>query len=78
MNAQFVSFWLGDYPQFVPAYAAELVAITGTMSATESWNDVFAALGIVTDTMPITAAEVARTVRATARMRAVKYEVARS
>ena len=52
MNAQFVNFWAGDYPQFVPSFADELAAIT--------------------------AAEVARTVRATARMRAVKYEVARS
>lgn len=123
MNAQFVSFWAGDYPQFGPSFADELAAITGSMSVTETGqdtfaayggsistitgtmaitesghdtatiigqllvsglmdvsegDDVFAALGIVTDTMPITAAEVARTVRATARMRAVKYEVARS
>ena len=78
MNAQFVSFWAGDYPQFGQSFADELAAITGSMSVTESWNDVFAAIGVVTDTATITAAEVARTVRATARMRAVKYEVARS
>jgi hypothetical protein len=122
MNAQFVSFWSGDYPQFAPAYADELAAITGSMSVAETGDDtfsasgqvliqgtlsatetdqdaatiigqilvsglmdvsevgddVFAAIGVVTDTAPITAAEVARTVRATARMRTVKYEVARA
>ena len=124
MNAQFISFWSGDYPQFAPAYADELAAITGSMSVTETGDDtfsafgtvmvqgalavtetgidtfsayggaialitgtmavtevgddVFSAAGVVTDTAPITAAEVARTVRATARMRTVRYEVARS
>ena len=100
MNAQFISFWSGSYPQFAPAYADELAAITGsmsvtetgsdtfaasgtvliqgTMSVTEVGDDVFAATGVVTDTAPITAAEVARIVSATARMRTVKYEVARS
>lgn len=146
MNAQFVSFWSGDYPQFAPAYADELAAITGSMSVTETGDDtfsafgtvliqgtlsttesgadtfaayggaispitgtmgvtesghdtatiigqllisglmdvsevgddVFAASGTITDSAPITAAEVARTVRATARMRTVKYEVSRA
>ena len=146
MNAQFVSFWSGSYPQFAPAYADELAAITGSMSVTETGDDtfsasgqvvvqgamsatetgsdtfaayggaispitgtmavtesdhdtatiigqllisglmdvsdvgddVFAASGTVTDSAPITAAEVARTVRATARMRTVKYEIARA
>ena len=52
--------------------------ISGLMDVPEVGDDVFEAIGVVTDTAPITAAEVARTVRATARMRTVKYEVVRA
>lgn len=60
------------------AYGGSVSPITGTMAVTEAGDDAFSATGVVTDTAPITAAEVARTISATARMRTVKHEVARS
>lgn len=67
------------------AIGSALPSITGDMAATESGADAFAASGTVTDTAPITAAEVARIVRATSRMKTVtasarvkqvRYEIA--
>lgn len=140
MNAQFVSFWSGGYPQFGPSFVDEIIERTGPAAITATsaigaagikailgldkegpaviaasssvgmggikgaagqvWIGADSALvaagvkggvgsavllatgtfqaGKAPNVSPITSAEVARTVRATARMRTVKYEVARA
>jgi len=69
------------------AIGSALPAITGDMAVTETGVDIFAAAGVVTDTVTITAAEVARIVRASSRMKTVtaqarvkqvRYEVTRA
>lgn len=52
--------------------------VSGLVDVSEVGDDAFSATGVVTDTAPITAAEVARTVSAIARMRTVRYEIARA